>query len=298
MAVLLSSMLLSVSALAQNAPGCTDNEVDIAHWQVLKANQFNAVAADEGLLAQLYACLAEPDPKLRDAIGYEGVVALLRNTQLTRTQQLALFERLTNDLTWQRNDEHGVFLPFVVLAYSEVMRADRINAYLEPAQRQQALDAIAGYVAQLQDYRGFDAESGWRHGVAHSADVLLQLALNPLLSAQQHQQIGDIIGQALLPNKPLHFYVYDEPARLARAFAFNVLSPEVDIEVWQQWLVQYSKPKGYDDWPAVFQSPAGLAQRHNKKAFFQSLYTTFANSQQDRLLALMPGLQQAIRALP
>ena len=30
----------------------------------------------------------------------------------------------------------------------------------------------------VRDYRGFDAKQGWRHGVAHGADLLLQLSRN------------------------------------------------------------------------------------------------------------------------
>ncbi|MDC8832456.1 DUF2785 domain-containing protein [Alteromonas gilva] len=298
MSVLMGAALLSLSALATDAPKCTDDSVVLSQWQTYRAEEFSAVANNDGLLEQLYACLADPDPRLRDGIGYEGVMALFRNSQLGKAQQLAFFERLTTDLTTLTNDEHGVFLPFVVLAYSEVVRADRIVSYLSESQRQRALNAIAGYITQMQDYRGFDADTGWRHGVAHSADVLLQLALNPQLSGAQHEQIGQIIGQALQPNIRQHFYIYDEPGRLARAFAYNLLSPKVNIETWQQWLAQHSSAYGYPGWQAVFQSQDGLAQRHNKKAFFQALYATIAASEQERLVALLPSLQAALKRIP
>jgi hypothetical protein len=41
----------------------------------------------------------------------------------------------------------------------------------------------------VSDYRGFDDKEGWRHGVAHGSDWLMQLALNPALDRGQLDQM-------------------------------------------------------------------------------------------------------------
>lgn len=51
----------------------------------------------------------------------------------------------------------------------------------------------------MRDLRGFDAVQGWRHGVAHGADLLLQLALNPALRRVQAEALLAAIASQVLP---------------------------------------------------------------------------------------------------
>src|SRR5258705_220852 len=79
-------------------------------------------------------------------------------------------------------------------------------------------NALQGLLG-VTDRRGFDATQGWRHGVAHGADLLLQLGLNPALSAAQLDAIVQAIASQVAPAGE-HFYVYGEPERLARPIAY------------------------------------------------------------------------------
>lgn len=45
-------------------------------------------------------------------------------------------------------------------------------------------DAARNVIA-ICDYRSFDERDGWRHAVAHAADLLMRLALNPALTGTQ-----------------------------------------------------------------------------------------------------------------
>ena len=148
--------------------------------QALEAGEFappEPAAAGELALA-LSNCLFNPDPWLRDDIGYTGISRLLRSGAVTPPELQTLRSRLLGTLA-QNADEEGFARPFAALVLSEVVRVDRITPYLSEPERAATLTAACDYLASIRDYRGFDRQAGWRHGVAHAADVLLQFALNP-----------------------------------------------------------------------------------------------------------------------
>lgn len=178
-----------------------------------------------------------------------------------------------------------------------MIRADRIETFLNDRQRQQALDRIGEFLRKLEDYRGFDKGVGWRHSVAHASDVLLQLSLNPHTSEQQHKQIGDTVALGLMP-KYAHFFIYGEPERLARAFLYNVLSPKVNIDHWGAWLRQHSRYTRAESWQMSFTTQAGLSEQHNKRAFYRALYIAIAGSKNERLTTLIPVIEEALQVLP
>jgi len=215
-ALLISTILISLTSVAVsdqqmsgsvNSEPCYANGWDKSRWQQLKDAKFaleelkldTKVSADE-LALQLRFCLADIDPEIRDGIGYFGLANWLRSDQISLSARLSLFAALIDDIQSLRNDQQQVYLPFAVLVLSEVVRVDRIAAYLNDAQRQQVLDTIEQFLAQNTDYRGFDDRQGWRHAVAHSADVLLQLVLNTQLSDPQLKQVSQIVADNINPN--------------------------------------------------------------------------------------------------
>src|SRR5690606_22331598 len=89
---------------------------------------------------------------------------------------------------------------------------------LTPAQRIALVTTATTYVEGVRDWRGFDETDGWRHGVAHGADLLMQLALNPALEKPQLDPILAAVARQVAPAG--HFYIYGEPERLARPVVF------------------------------------------------------------------------------
>ncbi len=47
------------------------------------------------------------------------------------------------------------------------------------------VDAAVAWMKSVQDYRGFEPGAGRRRAVAHGADLLTQLALNPAVERTQ-----------------------------------------------------------------------------------------------------------------
>ncbi|HYD87840.1 MAG TPA: DUF2785 domain-containing protein [Vitreimonas sp.] len=271
---------------------CRTPGYDRAALDALKAADW-ALANDRArnrLALALADCLGNPDPTLRDGIAFEALAHWLRARQLSRETMLALADALEPRLS--ASDEAGFERPFAALVLSEVARADRIEAYMTPERRTRLLDSALAYFAGVTDYRGFDEREGWRHGVAHGADLLLQLALNPAFGQPELDRIREALALQIAPSG--HFYSYGESERIVRPLIFIAQRGVFSADDWRDWLVRNT----HVDADGAFSSQAGLARRHNMMAFLSVLYMQANLSQNEADNALLPGAEAALRALP
>jgi hypothetical protein len=288
---LAAALLLTACASAQaQTPLCPPASYDRAQLEALRAADWALPDdAERNRLARaLTACVGAPDPALRDGIAFEGLQHWLRARALSNETMLFLADDLEAKLT--ANDAHGFTQPFAALILSEVARADRVQAYLTPARRAQLLGAGIAYLTNVRDYRGFDEAEGWRHGVAHASDLLLQLALNPALGKPELTRIADAIAAQVAPDA--HFYIYGESERLARPIIFMAQRGLISEAEWSAYFLRMP---GRED---AFASQAGLAWRHNTNAFLQTIWLNArlsANTEDD---VLLPGAEAALRAMP
>jgi len=254
-------------------------------------------AARSALADALVAdCLADPRPQLRDELAFEALAAWMRAGALPATQLDAMRRALTRRLL--ADDPSGFARPFAALTLAEIARVDRLKLFLGSAARDDLLQAAVTYERGVRDYRGFDPVDGWRHGVAHGADLLLQLALNPALDrAALDQIIGAVTAQIAPPGE--HFYVYGESERLARPIAYVARRGLHDTAFWSTWLAGLAAPAPLANWDEAFKTRAGLARKHNTQAFVQVLYVMVRESGDTALQQrLLPGLVEALKALP
>jgi hypothetical protein len=268
-------LLLAVAACAVSAhAACPPSGYDRDRLGALRENAFALPDADvrNALAVDLLDCLGAPAPDLRDGIAFEALSTWLRADHLTAATRTALLARLLPMLESTTGDEAGFRRPFAALVLSEVARTDRVAPWLDAAQRKTVVAAATRYLASVDDYRGFDDREGWRHGVAHGADLLLQLVLNPALDAGQIERILTAVAQQVAP-PGTHFYVFGEPERLARPVLYAALRETRSAEQWQAWFAAVAAPAPLPDWHAAFQSRAGLARRHNVRAFLSAIYT-------------------------
>jgi hypothetical protein len=247
-------------------------------------------AARNRLARALTACLGDPDPTLRDGIVFEGLQHWLRAKQLTPETMRALATDLEAQLT--ATDPQGFRRPFGALVLSEVARADRVGPYLDAAARTRLLGSSLAYFTSVRDYRGFDEREGWRHGVAHSADLMLQLSLNTALGKPELERIIAAIAGQVSPSE--HFYIYGEPERLARPIIFMSQRGLISEEEWTRWFAHFIPAQNEN----LFASQAGLARRHNVNAFLYSVWLNAKLSESTADDVLLPGAEAAIRAMP
>lgn len=228
-------------------------------FQVASDEERNRIAL---LLPQ---CLGDADPVLRDEIAFEALSTWMRASALQPATVRKLAALLTPELR-AADDAAGFRKPFVALVLSEVARADRIAGVLEAEARKALVDAAAAYVIGVTDYRGFEPQAGWRHGVAHGADLVLQLGLNAQVPAEDLRRLLDAVATQIAPKRAV-FYTFGEPERFARAVFFIHRRGVLPETFWAEWLTPFGTPPSRD----AYRTLEGLARRHNATAFLQAL---------------------------
>lgn len=290
---LLFTVGLTAPALA--APACPPEGWPLERLETLRQSGF--VVADPGERATLaYAlsnCLAASDPQLRDELAYEALSTWMRKGELAPDTLRALRDRFYAMLG--EPDPDGVAWPFAALALSEVARTDRISPWMTPAERTAMVLRAVTYLESVRDYRGFEPGEGWRHGVAHGADWLMQLTLNPALDAPQLHRIVDAVAAQVVPATGVA-YVFGEPQRLAAPIVYAAQRGVRDEAGWTAWFAALVPRLG--DPSQAWKDPAWLARRHDLVAFLQAVYVEANQSTDKRTRTVIPGVVAALKALP
>jgi hypothetical protein len=279
LAALLSSLALAAAAQTCAPPPHLQDEADRARIQQL------AIA--------LLPCLAQPDPKLRDDVAFEQLSAWSRGGQLDATTLQRLREALVGVLDG-KPDAAGVHQPFAVLTLAEVARVDRLQPFMTAEQRADLVDHAARFLGGVRDYRGFIPGEGWRHGVAHGADLALQLGMNDALSTAQRQQLLSAVTRQVLADHQ-HAYHFGEGNRLARAalqLQLRLNPDEAAIRAWLDGLLQPLKQaQAWDE--------AALTDLHNLREFLWPLLAGVLDvADVTRRERLQLPLQKVLRQLP
>ncbi len=218
----------------------------------------------------------------------------MRGKQLTATTVGAIRDRLLPQLAPDFPDPTGFQQPFAVLVMAEVVRVDRVDAFMTDQQLQQLVDASARYLQAVRDYRGFDEREGWRHGVAHSSDLMLQLAVNPRTTKAQLDQMLAAIASQIAPASE-HFYVYGEGNRLAQAVFYIAKRKLHTADEWRKWFEQVAAPAPLAKWADAWTSQRGLAKHHNTMAFLSALYVYVRESGAEFQELVVPSIVGAIK---
>ena len=290
----LLSVLLAASAMpvAIASAGCPPEGHDQASLQALKAAKFAVpdAAVRQALAEGLVDCLADADPAIRDGIAYEALAQWMRADGIEVAGLRALRDRLYAAL--DGGDNAGFRKPFAALVLAEVARTDRIKPWMPAQERAAMVEAAAAYVGSVRDYRGFDEKEGWRHGVAHGADWLMQLALNPALDRAQLDRILAAVAMQVVPEAP-HAYVFGEPGRLARPVLYAASRGLHTQAEWQAWLSALGPRVAVGG--KTYSDLAWLARKHDLDAFLAALYLEADRSDDEAIRQLKPAILAAMK---
>ncbi|WP_189496698.1 DUF2785 domain-containing protein [Algimonas arctica] len=294
---LIGQSLSACADTGQNSAACLSSDITVKDMERAKANAFETLdtRAKANMATSMVACLGHPDPAIRDGIAYAGLTALLRSGTLPQDDIRALRDQLL--VIVETNDADGYSAPFAALVLSEVARTDRVEPYLTDSEFDQLVQAAATYVNGVTDYRGFSDTEGWRHGIAHGADWLMQLSLNPALT-DDHANILLKAIQTQIPSGNGHIYIHGEPGRLARPVLFIAMQQGRSEQAWTEWLAPLIDPAPMSEWGEAYKSEAGLARLHNVKSFLQALYVAASLSSNTEVKPLIDPVTEALRALP
>lgn len=289
-AILALAAAMAVPALAWANAGSQTGQCPAAALRAAKAATWQVAddARRQALALDSLACLRSPSPVERDELAFEALQAWMRADKLDAATVQELRTRLSAQLT--APDPQGFARPFAALVLADVARVDRVKPYLTPEQRAQLVGVAAGYLRSVRDYRGFDEKQGWRHGVAHAADIMLQLSLNPAMTRSEHEQmLAAIASQVTAAGE--HFYHYGEGERLMAPVFYLSRAKTMECSDWDNWFATLAaKPA------AGGTKQAALARKHNLNGFLQPLYINISESKDEaQRNCLKPLLLRTLR---
>lgn len=291
LALMIASLVLMKPAVAACPPDGQTAET----LQALKTDKFaiTDVEARKTLALGLLACLGDPDPTMRDDIAYTALSAWMRagdfDADTLRGMRDALYAQLDGD------DAAGFRRPYAALMLSEVARTDRIQTWMTPEERAAMIEKAASFVETVRDYRGFEDKQGWRHGVAHGSDWLMQLALNRALERAQTDRILAAVAAQVVP-EAAPTYVFGEGGRLARPVMYIAKRGLYSQEEWTAWFA--ALPPKIGDEALAYNDSRWLARRHDLMAFLMSLYIEADQSEDANIRLLKSSIVAAVKAVP
>lgn len=291
-ALILMLLAVSMTTLAAPCPPADYSRQDLLD---IKAQEFAISDAQKrnALAVGLLGCVADPDPRIRDGVVYESYATWLRAEALDAATVDTLFNGLMEQLS-SNEDQLGFQQPFAALLMSEVARTDRVKPTFTTQRRAELVTATSTYLLQVDDYRGYSETEGWRHGVAHASDVVLQLVLNDNINAEQVSQLMAAVAHQVAPTGDV-FYIYGEPGRLARAVFYAYRRNILAEKDWKAWFTAIINPSPLDNWGQSFSSQTGLAKRHNTLSFLTALLFYAEAAEDENGMRLAQEVMNAIK---
>jgi Protein of unknown function (DUF2785) len=227
----------------------------------------------EKLTDELLGFLSSSDPELRDEFGF----SILANWIYVR--HLYSPDRLRKMISSLKTGLHiglgetgtdTVFgRSFSALILSVITDYDLEHSFLSGEELSDLITDSLAYFHLEQDWRGFVIGHGWAHSVAHTADVLANLARNPNVDAASLEQILQAIA-AKLTTADSPVLAHHEASRLALA-AHNVIArgvlPPRTFHTWLDGMPDTLNPRSQSDLER-----GDVAARANCEAFLSSLY--------------------------
>ena len=247
-----------------------------------------------GLAVTLAACLGDPRPGVRDGIAFEALSSWMRGGQLDLTTLKALRDDLLKAMA--SPDAEGFRSSFSALTLSEVARTDRLQPWMSVGDRDEVVRAAAMFLARVNDYRAFSDTDGFRHAVAHGADLVLQLAMNAQVTKAQLDQMMLAVASQVAPQGTMAYWA-GEPDRLARPIALIAQRRLHSDAEWLTFFAEITNPRPLTSWRAAFSSEAGIKKHHNVRAFLLSVYASANSSEDPGIRQLLPHATAALKSV-
>lgn len=245
-------MRLTLASLLLVLSSCASVEADRApiatrDWSAIAES--GAVPADEnafGLALELSELLGSRDPGQRDDLAY-GLLAnwIVRQRLLEPDELRELVRRWTANLELglgSRGDDSVLLRSFSALSLSLIAARDLQAPFLDEHEIRNLLERTLDYSAREQDLRDWDAQLGWIHAVAHTADLLKFLARNPHVDAAGLNDVLAAVERRLATPMERAFSM-GEDERLARTLAAVILRPDHDEAAFESFLARLAETR-------------------------------------------------------
>lgn len=264
--------VLLIAAAAQPAH-------DKNYWRAIAEAKFAVPAGETAthLAPELAENLGSPDPELRDALAFEILTSWIYDQKLLGPEDL---RRLTRTLTGHL--KRGLDVPgsdevllrsFSALTLSIIAARDNATPFFTAEEHAALVGAALDYFRDERDTRGFDAQRGWIHTAAHTADLLKFLARSPNLTvAEQSRMLTAILTKN---REAAAAFAQGEDERMARVVISIVRRTDFDREAFRGWLAAAQDLAAFPKSPTV----ANLRAHQNVRHLLSALWTELSSDE-------------------
>ncbi|MCP4538137.1 MAG: DUF2785 domain-containing protein [Chloroflexi bacterium] len=235
----------------------------------------------EELTPQLTASLGSPDSDVREN-SLDVLWGWITAGRYSSDRLWGMGRQMAHNLTVGigERDTDTVFLrAFSVLILATIIfRDEKCEAGIVEKSPFLSSDDVRGwfeqgliYLEKEKDLRGYVEGKGWSHAIAHTADLLRDLARSRYLGVADLKCILNAVADKIV--EPVECaYLYQEDERLAYAVISALLRDLMDISFLKQWLDRMVTRSDQKFWHQIIADPAENNARHNTQSFLRSLY--------------------------
>ena len=239
--IFLMTAVLGTFAIAANAQAAHGKE----YWKKIAANHYGVPEGEKAfaLAKELGRYLKSTDAELRDDLAYSILATwVLRPDVLNGEELLSLEEEWRGNLKTGIGESgtDSIFLrSFSALCLSAIAERELKTPFLGEERYRKLLEATLQYLKEERDLRGFDAEKGWIHATAHTADLLAALAKHPSFTQRDQGAVLRAIWWKLEGADVV--FAYGEQDRLANVLAVMAERSDFDSPGFREWLADMNR---------------------------------------------------------
>lgn len=267
--------MITLCALAAAALLVQPPVHDKAFWQAIVHAKFEVPAGQTAatLAGELVGYLGSPDPEVRDDLAETILTSWIYEKKLLnpddlRGLTLTLRQNLRRDIDTVNTDA-TLGRSFSALTLSIVAARENAAPFMSAAEYSELLDSALTYFHDERDTRGYDAQRGWIHSAAHTADLLKFLARSSKLPPNGQARI---LSALLAKNREARApFAQGEDERMARVIISIVRRDDFDRHAFSTWLDAARDTASFPQTPDVDRLRAHQNVRHLLAALWTEL---------------------------
>ena len=242
-------------------------------WRAVVAQKFDVPPGESApaLADELVGALGSPDPEMRDDLAFTILSSWIYTKKVLEPAHLqgmvkTLEANLTSGIGGPESDR-VLLRSFSALTLSIVAARHNVDPVLSPDEYNTLVDRALIYFHDEADLRGFDAQKGWIHTAAHTADLLKFLARNPALRVADQARILEALTTK--NRDAAASFAQGEDERMARIVISIVRRDDFNRDGFKTWLASAQTAAKFPNPPGV----SSLRAQQNIRHLLSSLWT-------------------------
>ncbi|MDR6245744.1 DUF2785 domain-containing protein [Paenibacillus hunanensis] len=222
----------------------------------------------DSMLALMFAEIGSTDAELRDSIIYSLFSEMIVYQPLTIQQLHEIREKaLSHEGMFykigERNTDSVFTRSFSVLLLPLLLERNNREYFLVEDQIQEIKQAILRYLSEEKDFRGYIAEKGWGHALAHISDAIESISEHRW-TVLESSSILDRLKTILQSDDTI--LTNQEEERILIAIMPMIIHQLIDKSILEGWIQSLA------DFESTNDTAKDYVILHNTKTFLSALY--------------------------